>query len=162
MRKLLLATLALCVATACSESPMQPNADAAPEGSAPTAITQTSSASGEPQAFPFHTQLTDDDPCTPVFDPDEQTVTFDGTAFVQNLPNGNTVTRFQWVSSSDAGYEGKGRERIIDNGNNIVFSVNDILTHPDGRKFQVRINWVLDLTSGTFRVFTGGLRCIRS
>lgn len=119
-------------------------------------------APGAPTAIPFSVTFPDDDPCTPVFDPNEHLVTISGTAFVHALDNGNRVTRLERTITTDSGYEGRGESTVINNDNAVQFQLNDINTHPDGRKFRAHGVVLVDLSTGAVRVAMGGLTCIKT
>lgn len=152
----LLGALALA---ACEQPPATaPAADAA----APDATVRASHAPGAPTAIPFSVTFPDDDPCTEPFDPTEHIVTISGTLFVHSLPNGKVVIRAERTITTDSEYEGRGEHTFVDNGNVIEFQLNDINTHPDGRKFRAHVIVVVDLSAGTVRVAMGGLECIKT
>lgn len=122
-------------------------------------------APGAAAAVPFRATISDDDPCTAVVDPEEHRVTFRGTSYVQELPNGNQVIRTRYAITTDSGYEGRGVRVEVANGSVQRAHFNDMLTHPDGRKFRAHAVQVVDLKTDppTIRVLKiSGLTCLGS
>lgn len=121
-------------------------------------------APGAPAEVPFSVTFPDDDPCTPQFDANEHLVTISGTLFVHSLANGNLVIRAERTITTDSGYQGRGEHTQVVNGNVFKLHLNDINTHPDGRKMHARLILVADLTTSppSIRVFKGELRCIKT
>lgn len=165
---ILLALLSTCLFLAgCSDRPSsileeeqiksQPALSDAPSTSA-----DISSAPGAPTPILFSTTFPDNDPCTDVFDPKEHMVTISGTAWVHALPNGNTVMRAKRTITTDSGYEGRGVQTEVINGNTRTFHLHDINTHPDGRKMRAEFVFIVDLSTQTVRVLRGALTCIKT
>lgn len=131
----------------------------------PAELSASSHAPGAPVAIPFSNTFPDDDPCTPTFDPNEHLVTIAGTAQVHSLPNGNIVVRsVERTITTDSGYEGRGEETFVRNGQILMNQWNDLLTHPDGRKIRIHVTAVLDLTTDppTLQALSADFVCIKS
>lgn len=122
-------------------------------------------APGAAVAVPIRATISDDDPCTAVVDPEEHQVTLEGTSYVHELPNGNFVIRTRYEITTDSGYEGRGMRVEVANRSVYRAHFNDMLTHPDGRKFRAHAVQVVDLrtTPPTVRVLKiSGLTCLGS
>lgn len=163
-------SLALLVFTACdSPATTGPESESAAEGEVQLAkggvpASPSESAPGAPIATSVSFTFPDDDPCTPTFDSFEHMVTISGTVFFHFLPNGNVVVRFVRTIITDSGYEGSGKLIAVENGQISKNTFNDIVSHPDGRKFRVHGVLVMDLTTmpPTTRVSMAGLTCIKT
>lgn len=162
MRKMALLAAGLLLGVAACDEPATTAPEPAPDG---FELSSSMHAPGAPVVLPFGPFVfPDDDPCTPTFDPNEHIVTISGTLFVHFLPNGNLVARVKRTITTDSGYEGRGEATQVVNGNVFQLQLNDINSHPDGRKFRSNEVLIIDLTTDppTVRVAEVGLTCIRS
>lgn len=162
MRKMALLSVCLLLGVAACDEPATTAPVPPPDG---IELSSSMHAPGAPVVLPFGPFVfPDDDPCTPTFDPNEHVVTISGTLFVHFLPNGNLVARVKRTITTDSGYEGRGEATQVVNGKVFQQQLNDINTHPDGRKFRAQGVLLFDLTTTppTVRVEMGGLFCIKS
>lgn len=152
------------IVTACDGTvPTAPVSDAAGVGA--SASTHAVAASGAPTPVSIRQTIWGDDPCTAEVDPMEHRVTLAGTSYVHELSNGNLVIRTRYTLTTDSGYEGRGTRVVVNNGSIYRAHFNDVLIHPDGRKFRAHAVLVLDLRTDppTERVLKiSGLTCLRT
>lgn len=157
-----LVLMGLLTVTACDGTvPTAPVSDAADVGASTSA--RAVAASGAPTPVSIRQTIWDDDPCTAEVDPMEHRVTLAGTSYVHELTSGNLVIRTRYTLTTDSGYEGRGARVVVNNGSIYRAHFNDILTHPDGRKFRAHAVHVLDLKTDppTERVLKiSGLTCL--
>lgn len=100
-------------------------------------------APGVPTAVPIFSQFEGSNPCSGL----PQTVTFTGTAWIHELPDGRVVVRTQRAITTSAGFQGRGTSTVVDNGNILKFTLNDMLTHPSGDRIRAHLVLVVDLTT---------------
>lgn len=110
-------------------------------------------APGAPTAVPVFFEFDGVNPCSGL----PQTVTFTGTAWIHELPGGRVVVRSQRTITTSSGFEGRGTDTFVDNGNILKFTLNDMLTHPSGDRIRAHLLLVIDLTTTppTVRVMKG-------
>lgn len=162
------ATLATTIAllfgagAACSDAPTGPAATDAglDDALSPGVSAQLQDAPGAPEPIEFSNTFPGEDACTG----EPQITTIAGTIWVHQLPNGNQVVRWDRTITTDTGYEGHGVRTEVNNGNVYKLSNNDIVSHPDGRRFLAHGVMVVDLTTSppTARVSMGGFTCLSS
>lgn len=153
--------LSLTALTACDRSVTTAPLPEAPDASA----SAHADARGAPVAVPFEATIPDDDPCTAVVDPEEHRVTFAGTSYIQELPNGDAVIRTDYTITTDSGYKGSGHRREVFADSIYRGHFNDMVFHPDGRQFRAHAVQVVDLKTDppTIRVLEiHPLTCIRT
>ena len=111
-----------------------------------------------PEPVEFTATLPGLDPCTG----SSQEITYTVTRWIFELPNGNELIRWEWEISTSLGYEGHGKQLRVTNGRIVKAHFNDMLTHPDGRKYRDQAVGVIDLKTSTVRVFREeGPICVR-
>jgi len=146
MRIPLVAFLALFVAVSCDQQPAAPQADQVTEVPAPL-------FSGQPTKVPFFFQFDDIDPCTGLL----HTITVTGTQFIQGA-----VVREQKTITTSAGYEGRGTNIVVANGQVDTFILNDILRNAS-TGHVMKAHLVVVLEHGTPRVeILGAPRCVHN
>lgn len=120
-------------------------------------------APGAALEIPFSVTQPGDDPCTEIVDPNEHQVTFSGTVYLHNLPNGNVVLRRDYTVTTTSGYEGQGKIVEVANGTIYRGHFNDMVRHPDGRQFRAHAVHVVDLKTGITRVLkVNPLTCVKT
>jgi hypothetical protein len=113
-------------------------------------------AADPPTAFPFEFVFDDVNPCTG----DIHTVTIAGTTFVHDQDGRIVAHSERTITTSPTGFVGHGTDSNVLNGQVEMFRLTDILTNPSGERITARFVIVIDLSSGTVRVVTGGLTCL--
>jgi hypothetical protein len=116
-------------------------------------------AANAPIPFPFFDQFDDLNPCTGLF----HTITVTGTQW-RHEHNNNLVVREKSTITTSDGFEGKVSATDVTNfsGANVYKSTfNSMLTHPDGAKIRAHFVLVVDLETGTVRVFKFAADCVR-
>ncbi len=114
-------------------------------------------AASGPTAVPIFVQFDDLNPCSGLI----HTVTFTGTAWIHEH-NGRVVVRSQRTITTSSGFEGRGTDTFVDNGNIQKVTLNDMLTHPSGDRIRARFALVIDLstTPPTVQVFNRSVTCV--
>lgn len=148
---LLLGTFALVacdasVATAPTPGPMATNVSFSAHADAP----------GSPTPMPFSVTFDDLNPCSGLV----HTVTISGTSWVHSLPSGDVVIHSERTITTDTGFEGRGQDSFVANGDILRFQLNDMLTHPSGDRIRAHFVLVIDLSTGTQRVLQGSVECL--
>jgi len=101
--------------------------------------------------FPFEFVADDVNPCTG----DMHTVTIAGITSVHNH-NGRTVAYSErTITTSPTGFVGHGTDTYVLNGQVEVFRLTDILVSPSGDRIRVHLVLVIDVATGTVKVFAG-------
>lgn len=116
-------------------------------------------APGAPTPIHFSNTFPGQDACTG----EPQVVTISGVIWLHELSGGVRLLRWERTITTDTGYEGRGVRTVVDNGNVFKLTNNDVVSHPDGRKFLAHGVMVLDLSAEppSPRVEMGGFRCIK-
>lgn len=152
----------LFAAVACSDAPTGATATGpdANDPLSPSLSAQVEDAPGAAEPIPFSNTFPGVDACTG----EPHTVTISGIIWLHRLPNGDQVVRWDRTITTDTGYEGHGVRTVVNNGNVFKLTNNDVVSHPDGRKFLAHGVMVVDLTTAppTARVSMGGFTCISS
>ncbi|MFL5496504.1 MAG: hypothetical protein ACJ8DC_19115 [Gemmatimonadales bacterium] len=131
------------VIVGCGESVLDPHdADRSPRMEAASA----------PIEVPIFVQFEDVNPCSGLV----ITVTFTGTARIVEH-NGHVVVHERRTISTSDGFEGRGTDTFVDNGNIQKFTLNDMLTNESGDRIRAHLLLVIDLstTPPTVRVMKG-------
>jgi len=115
-------------------------------------------APGAPTTVPIFLQFDDVNPCSGLV----HTVTFTGTASIHELPNGQVVVREQRTITTSSGFEGRGTDTFVGNGNIQKTTLNDMLTNESGERIRARFALVIDVSTGTVQVLNGSVECVRS
>ena len=113
-------------------------------------------AADPPTAFPFEFVFDDVNPCTGLI----HTVTIAGTAFVHDHDGRIVAYSERTITTSPTGFVGHGTDASVLNGQVEMFRLADILTNPAGDRIRARFVIVVDASSGTVKVVTGGLTCL--
>lgn len=108
-----------------------------------------------PVPLPFFDQFDDVNPCSG----DIQTVTVTGTAYL-HPHDGRLVVHVERAISTSAGFEGRGTQTFVDNGQIIRVALNDMLVHPDGSRIHAHGNLLIDTATGEALVSRGRLVCL--
>ena len=106
--------------------------------------------------FPFEFVFDDVNPCTG----DIHTVTIAGTTSVHEHDGRIVAYSQRTITTSPTGFVGHGTDSYVLNGQTEMFRLTDILTNPSGDRFRARFVIVIDLSTGTVRVFTGDFTCL--
>ncbi len=113
-------------------------------------------AADRPIAVPYFLEFPDTDPCTGV----PMTVTFDGMSYIHNH-NYNTVIRIQREITTTSGYEGRGSDVYVINGQIFKVTINDMLGRGPGEdRMRVHVVFVLDLSTGMVRANQFSITCL--
>lgn len=119
-------------------------------------------AAGGPEAVPISREFAGVNPCTgePI------TVSMSGTAWIHDHGDRRIVRSQRTVTTSD-GFEGRGTDTFVMNGQILTFVLNDMLVHPSGARIRAHLLLVVDVTTSppTVRVRKGtwdGTICVRS
>ena len=112
-------------------------------------------AADPPTEFPILDVFPDVNPCTG----NPMTVTFVGTAFV-HVHDSRVVARAQRTITTSDGFVGHGTDNFVDNGQVLISRLTDIMTNASGDRFRAHFVFVLDVSTETVRVETGGLTCL--
>lgn len=114
----------------------------------------------KPVTFTESVTFPDDNPCTPVVDPEEHLVTLNLEVTVHENRN-NFVVHVKRAGSTDSGYTMiAGTESFVANGNVERGSFVDQWRHPDGSKFRVSGHFTFDINQGELRTEGGSFTCI--
>lgn len=143
--------LPLVVAAACNEAQM-PVGVTDPSNRNSFAIAAASSA---PTPVPIFVQFDDVNPCSGLV----HTISFTGTAWIQEL-DGRLVIREQRTITTSSGFEGRGTDTFVDNGNTQKFSFDDMLSNASGDRIRAHSILVVDLPAATVQVFKLTLTCV--
>jgi hypothetical protein len=112
-------------------------------------------AADPPTAFPIEDVFEDVNPCTGNI----MTVTFVGTAFVHFHDSRIVVHAERTITTSD-GFVGHGTDSFVDNGQVVMFRINDMMANASGDRFRARGVFVLDISTETVRVERFELTCL--
>lgn len=107
-------------------------------------------------AFPFEFVFDDVNPCTG----DIHTVTIAGTTLVHSHDGRLVAHSERTITTSPTGFVGHGTDSSVENGQVVVFRLADVLTNATGDRFRARFVLVVDVSTGSTRVLTGGLTCL--
>ena len=113
-------------------------------------------AADPPTAFPFEFVFDDVNPCTGL----THTVTLVGTESVHDHDGRIVAHSDRTITTSPTGFVGHGADSYVLNGQVEMFRLTDILTNPSGDRIRARFVIVVDVSSGTVKVVTGGLTCL--
>ena len=109
----------------------------------------------EPLPLPIFDVFDDVNPCTGAM----HTVTVTGTARLHDH-DGRLVVHVERVVSTSTGFEGRGAQAFIDNGQIIRLALNDVLVHPDGSRIRAHANLLIDVATSEVRVARGRVVCV--
>ena len=113
-------------------------------------------AANRPVEEPIYFVFSDINPCTG----EEVTVTFVGSALVHEHRDRVIATLHRTVTTSD-GFEGRGVESFVYNGQMFKSTQNDIFTNVEtGQRFRGQFVFVVDLATDTVRVERSPLTCV--
>jgi len=113
-------------------------------------------AADAPTEIPFEFVFDDVNPCTG----DVHTVTIAGTTTVHDHDGRIVAYSKRTITTSPTGFVGRGTDTYVLNGQVEMFRLADILTNPAGDRIRARFVIVVDVSSGTVKVVTGGLTCL--
>jgi hypothetical protein len=113
-------------------------------------------APGAPTAVPIDAQFVDLNPCSG----EDHTVMFKGTAWIHELPGGQVVGHAERTVTTSSGFEGRGTDTFVFNGQILKHTGNDLLRHESGDQIRARFTFVLDLSTSTIRVDKGEVTCV--
>lgn len=109
-----------------------------------------------PSEIPFEFVFDDVNPCTG----DIHTVTIAGSTSVHSHGDRVVAVSERTITTSPTGFVGHGTDTSVDNGQVVTFRLADILTNASGDRIRARFVFVVDVSTGTVRVETGGLTCL--
>ncbi len=112
-------------------------------------------AASAPTPVPIFIQFDDLNPCSGLV----HTVTFTGTAWIQEL-DGRVVIREQRTITTSSGFEGRGTDTFVDNGNIQTFRLDDMLTNESGDRIRAHGLMVFDLSTLTVHVEKFAVTCV--
>lgn len=113
-------------------------------------------AANPPVEEPILDVFTDINPCSG----QEMTVTFVGSVLVHEHGERVIAIAHRTITTSD-GFQGKGVDSFVDNGQVLRATLTDILTNETtGQRFRAHFEFVLDLATDTVRVDRGELTCL--
>jgi hypothetical protein len=113
-------------------------------------------AANPPVEEPILDVFTDINPCSG----QEMTVTFVGSVLVHEHGERVIAIAQRTITTSD-GFQGKGVDSFVDNGQVLRATLTDILTNETtGQRFRAHFEFVLDLATDTVRVDRGELTCL--
>lgn len=112
-------------------------------------------AASAPIAVPVFFEFDDVNPCSGLI----HTVTMVGTAWIHDL-DGRVLVRMRRTITTSSGFQGRGTNTEVDNGNVLKFTLNDMLTHESGDRIRAQGLLVVDLSTSTVRVEKFLLACI--
>lgn len=110
---------------------------------------QTGSA---PIAVPIFNEFDGVNPCTGLI----HTLTFTGTAWIHEH-DGRIVMRVESTITTSDGFEGRGNDTFVDNGNIQKLNIHHMMTNESGDRIRVHVVLVIDVstTPPTPRVIKG-------
>lgn len=109
-----------------------------------------------PTAVPFEFVFPDVNPCSGLV----HIVTISGTSWVHEH-NGRIIFHSERTITTSSGFEGRGTDSFVNNGEIERFVLNDILTHESGERFRAHFGLVFDLSTGALITVIGGpLKCL--
>jgi hypothetical protein len=106
--------------------------------------------------IPFEFVFDDVNPCTG----DIHTVTIAGTTSVHEHDGRIVAYSQRTITTSPTGFVGHGTDTYVLNGQVEMFRLADTLTNASGDRFRAEFVIVIDVSTGTVRVITGGLTCL--
>ncbi len=101
--------------------------------------------------MPFAFVFDDLNPCSG----EVHTVTITDTSWVHEH-KGKTIFRSERTITTRTGFEGRGTDLFVDNGQVMRFVRNDMLTHESGERIKAHFGLVVDLSTGTVLATIGG------
>ena len=148
--------LPVLVATGCSDV-AEPLGVTEPSHLSKSANVRAASA---PIEVPIFAQFDDVNPCSGLV----HTITFTGAARIHDH-DGRVVVHARRAITTSSGFEGRGTDTFVDNGNIQKVTANDMLANDSGDRIRAHIVLVLDLstTPPTVRVMKGtfeGVICV--
>ena len=117
----------------------------------------TSVAASAPVIVPFFDQFVDLNPCSGL----QHTVTITGTALIE-ATHGARVVHVQRTVTTSSGFEGRGAQTIVDNGNIVKVTLADLLSNESGDRIRAQVVILIDPSTGTVELFRGAVTCVGS
>jgi hypothetical protein len=114
-------------------------------------------AASAPTVVPIFVEFDDVNPCSGLV----HTVTITGTARIVEH-DGRTVVHSQVTVTTSSGFEGRGTETDVNNGNIQTLTLNHMLTNGSGDRIRAHFVLILDVstTPPTVRATTGSVTCV--